>query len=82
MNTSSTTRRFATPLLSVALLFSLAFVAPNESHAAKRKTHAQRSGGKIKFDKGSGETTQERDRRLLRECKGRPNSGACMGYTG
>ena len=32
------------------------------------------------FDKGSAETTAERDRRLKRECKGRPNAGACLGY--
>ena len=28
----------------------------------------------------SEETTAERDRRLYRECQGRPNSGACAGY--
>jgi len=28
----------------------------------------------------TGETKSERERRLLRECKGRPNSGACSGY--
>ena len=27
-----------------------------------------------------GETRAERERRLLRECKGRPNAGACSGY--
>ncbi|WP_296873491.1 hypothetical protein [Tibeticola sp.] len=32
------------------------------------------------FDRGSAETTAERDRRLRRECKGRPNAGACLGY--
>jgi hypothetical protein len=31
-------------------------------------------------DKGYGETTKERDRRLLRECKGRANAGACEGF--
>jgi hypothetical protein len=35
---------------------------------------------KPKSDKGYGETLQERERRLLRECKGRPNAGACEGY--
>jgi len=35
---------------------------------------------KPKPDKGYGETIQERERRLLRECKGRPNAGACEGY--
>ncbi len=28
----------------------------------------------------SDETRAERDRRLQRECKGRPNAGACLGY--
>jgi hypothetical protein len=35
---------------------------------------------KPKPDKGYGETVAERERRLLRECKGRPNAGACEGY--
>lgn len=35
---------------------------------------------KPKSDKGQGETLQERERRMLRECKGRPNAGACEGY--
>jgi len=34
----------------------------------------------VKYEKGSAETTAERDRRLFRECKGRPNGGACLGY--
>ena len=29
---------------------------------------------------GYGESRKERDQRLLRECKGRPNAGACEGY--
>jgi hypothetical protein len=35
---------------------------------------------KPKQDKGYGETTKERNGRLLRECKGRPNAGACEGF--
>jgi hypothetical protein len=35
---------------------------------------------KVKGDKGSGESKSERDKRLLRECRGRPNAGACEGY--
>lgn len=31
-------------------------------------------------DKGSAENKAERDRRLQRECRGRPNAGACEGY--
>ena len=30
--------------------------------------------------RGSQETKFERSQRLQRECKGRPNSGACLGY--
>lgn len=29
----------------------------------------------------SGETVADRERRLRRECKGRPNAGACAGFT-
>jgi hypothetical protein len=35
---------------------------------------------KLPSDKGSAEGQSERDKRLLRECRGRPNSGACEGY--
>lgn len=28
----------------------------------------------------SGETVRARERRLHRECKGRPNAGACLGF--
>lgn len=28
----------------------------------------------------SGETVADRERRLKRECKGRPNAGACLGF--
>jgi hypothetical protein len=31
-------------------------------------------------DKGYGENRAERDKRLLRECRGKPNTGACEGY--
>ena len=32
------------------------------------------------LNKGSGENKAERDKRLMRECQGKPNSGACEGY--
>lgn len=35
---------------------------------------------KVPSDKGSGENKAERDKRLLRECRGKPNAGACEGY--
>lgn len=39
------------------------------------------ASGQIKFLPGSAETTKERSSRLMRECKGRVNAGACAGYT-
>ena len=30
---------------------------------------------------GNAETRKEREQRLLRECRGKPNAGACEGYT-
>jgi hypothetical protein len=38
-------------------------------------------GKRSPVDKGPTETRQERDKRLQRECKGKPNAGACEGYT-
>jgi len=29
---------------------------------------------------GTGESKAERDKRLLRECRGKANAGACEGY--
>ena len=49
---------------------------------AKAKAKKKAGGKAPKFIPGSAETTAERDRRLLRECKGRVNAGACAGYTG
>ena len=76
-------RKISAALLSIAVLFAL--TAPDDSHAAKKKRKSADAGqtvGKTKFDRGSAENPAQRDKRLLRECKGRPNSGACMGYTG
>lgn len=32
------------------------------------------------IDRGPAETRAERDKRLQRECRGKPNAGACEGY--
>lgn len=53
--------------------------APAANPPEKHK-HKKKKTGTVKYDKGSTETTAERDRRLKRECKGRPNAGACLGY--
>jgi hypothetical protein len=81
------TRRWAS-LLTLALITAAgAWIPPAFAKKAKEKpeqvaTTKAKKPGKVSFENGSGESTAERDRRLLRECKGRPNAGACAGYTG
>lgn len=48
--------------------------SPPTSKAKKAKAP------KPPVDKGYGENRVERDKRLQRECRGKPNSGACEGY--
>ncbi len=70
---------------ALSLTDSQVTVSASSSHAKKpRKARAAKKnkGNKaIGFYDGSAEDRKERDRRLMRECKGRPNSGACEGYT-
>jgi hypothetical protein len=47
---------------------------------AKTKKPKQAKAPKPPTDKGSAENQAERDKRMLRECRGRPNAGACEGY--
>lgn len=50
--------------------------------AQARKSRAESSRAKMQNSRSSSEeTSAERDRRLYRECQGRPNSGACAGFT-
>jgi hypothetical protein len=44
------------------------------------KKPQQAKAPKPPTDKGSAESKADRDKRLLRECRGRPNAGACAGY--
>ena len=76
-HTGNTLLRISACLLCA--LFTLGAAAIDDSYAAKRRHNLHRAG-KTKVDKGSGETTAERERRLTRECKGRPNAGACEGF--
>ena len=75
-----------TAALGLTFLLAGALGAPALATAAtsqEGKTQTvkvKKKSTKVKFDKGSGETTAERDRRMQRECKGRPNAGACLGY--
>jgi hypothetical protein len=47
----------------------------------KEKNAKSKKAGGVTFLEGSAESRSERDRRLMRECRGRANSGACEGYT-
>lgn len=56
-------------------------VAPAESaKPGKKPTTAKPKVVRPTSPGGSGETAAERSARLKRECKGRPNAGACTGY--
>jgi hypothetical protein len=46
----------------------------------KLKASKPQSAATAAFYDSTGETKPDRDKRLHRECKGRPNSGACLGY--
>lgn len=51
------------------------------AQAAEPSEPASRSKPKIlHLPSPSDESTAQRDRRLTRECRGRPNAGACLGY--
>jgi hypothetical protein len=63
-------------LLSALLASSL---APSAASAAST-SGVRKKAPKQAIDRGPAETRAERDKRLARECKGRPNAGACEGY--
>ena len=55
---------------------------PVKTTAKKKAKKAKAStGAKAKFITGSQETKKERSTRLMRECKGAVDAGACAGYT-
>jgi hypothetical protein len=78
------------------LLFSIVFLigigAPTVALTQSQPTHKsadakKNAQAKTKTKKpakvqqlGGGESTAERNSRLTRECKGRPNAGACEGF--
>lgn len=73
-------------LLLIYAFASLALATPggvdaNGCHESPKKgLHCHKPRIKIKTQ-SSEETPAQRDKRLRRECKGRPNAGACLGYT-
>ena len=76
------------PLAFACMLAVTAIWLPvqgKESSSASASPRAAAAPRKLKTPKapvntGYGESRKERDQRLLRECKGRPNAGACEGY--
>lgn len=70
-------RRRMTMLGLTALLAGLSLTTPLAA-ASGRSTRSP--GRKSPVDKGPAETRAERDKRLQRECRGKPNAGACEGY--
>lgn len=55
---------------------------PKTGKAGTSETERKKGASKITYQRSSSEeTTAERDRRLYRECQGRHNAGACLGYT-
>jgi hypothetical protein len=91
--TAMKTRHFASTLASVFLgLGWLAAVPASgatdnftavtaaDKPAKKSNQAKQAKAPKPPTDKGSAESKSERDKRLIRECRGRPNAGACEGY--
>jgi len=54
---------------------------PQADTQKPRVERKKRAPSPVVLPGGSGETAAERSARLKRECKGRPNAGACTGYT-
>lgn len=78
--------------LAYALIFLTILGSPNaahlKTHAKKDPNIAQSTSGSTKKQarakqpkSSSEESSAQRDRRLKRECRGRNNAGACLGYT-
>ena len=67
----------ASPTLQCCLM-ALVLACAGPSLATTKKANG---GSQARILKDSAESNAERTRRLLRECKGRVNAGACAGYT-
>ena len=77
-------RAMARPFVAAALLGALAL--PGSTAFADSATPSDTGGKKVPtkvtfINAPSSETPAAREKRLRRECKGRPNAGACLGYT-
>ena len=67
-------------LLGLSALLSS--TAPPVLAASRASAKSRKSQGRSKpaAPSGSEESRADRDRRLSRECRGRANAGACLGY--
>jgi hypothetical protein len=70
-----------TRLLLTCLCLSVAVMGTSPAFAAKKKKAKSSKSIKIKQEAGSAENAKDRERRLLRECRGQVNAGACAGLT-
>ncbi|GHD02148.1 hypothetical protein GCM10007320_61130 [Pseudorhodoferax aquiterrae] len=69
------------PLSAACLALGLWTALPAAAAKAENGPPPKRKAAAPKFIPSSTqESARERERRLLRECKGRPNAGACAGY--
>ena len=88
---SAPRKTFSMAIVCASIALGL-MAAPDSAHAARKKkaedtrttNSPMKKGGTVKIKhqrSASEESTAERDRRLYRECRGRHNAGACLGYT-
>jgi hypothetical protein len=67
--------------LAGALAATPAGAASSGADGSTTNTAKKQKSRPAKFVKNPYlESTSERERRLMRECKGLPNAGACLGY--
>ena len=74
----ATTRRSAR--VGLAALFGTATPLALATQGARTKAPKGKGRSKPAAPPSSEESRADRDRRLSRECRGRPNAGACLGY--
>ncbi|WP_354442669.1 hypothetical protein [Ottowia thiooxydans] len=79
-----------------ALFLMTAMMVTAPAHAARKKRDPRseacaeeldrgcaqraRQSPHVKFERQSRESARDKERRLIRECRSRPNAGACLGY--
>ncbi|CAN7433558.1 hypothetical protein LJR166_002867 [Acidovorax delafieldii] len=88
-STNVALRKVIAPLLLWMLALGLGLhtgashaTTQNATQSGHSEVSKKKKSTKVKQQRSSSEESRsERDRRLYRECKGRANAGACLGYT-